>query len=32
MASQDIGLAYRAYCQAVARGVGVPLPSGRVDD
>jgi ornithine cyclodeaminase len=32
MASQDIALAYRAYCEAVARGVGVPLPVGRVED
>jgi ornithine cyclodeaminase len=32
MASQDIALAYRAYCEAVARGVGVPLPVARVDD
>jgi ornithine cyclodeaminase len=32
MASQDIALAYRAYCAALAHGVGVPLPTGRVED
>lgn len=32
MASQDIALAYRAYCEAVARGIGVPLPAARVED
>jgi alanine dehydrogenase len=32
MASQDIALAYRAYCEALAQGVGVPLPAGRVED
>jgi hypothetical protein len=31
MASQDVALAYRAYCEALARGAGVPLPAGRVD-
>ena len=32
MASQDIGLAYVAYVRASERGVGIPLPTPRVED